>query len=183
MIKTIYYVDTTTKTDVIVMLNDLRQKNLELCEKCNIDPSKKYLCFKFNEDEDFIGFANYAKTPELYNAYECFNLAFKNNLNALHSLLAAEPKSDILTYTISLLSKCFPKYKFNDYEQDKNQLQGEEVSDSGRDEGNIFHYRRDKPQFATGRHCDEAGIKIQTKRTRGYQNILPSRCPEVLRCQ
>ncbi len=180
MIEKIYYVDIANKQNVIDAIKSLEKRDPEFCTRYNVDAGKDFLCFKFDEHEHFIGFANYFNNPEKYKL-RCFNLEFSSNLGKISSLLENQTKSKLLRYTYSLLSKCFPN-KFIGYEQDKDQLQGEEVSDSRRDERNIFHYRRDKSQFATGRHCDEAGIKVQTERTGRYQIIVSSRCSKVLGC-
>lgn len=44
---------------------------------------------------------------------------------------------------------------------DQNQLQGEKDSDSRCGEGSVLYCRRNRPQFATGRHCNEASAQNQ----------------------
>jgi len=65
--------------------------------------------------------------------------------------------------------------------KDQGQLQGEADSDSGCYEGSVLHCRRNRPQFAAGRHCDQARVEIQGTRVGGGKIYLSSRRPEILR--
>lgn len=64
--------------------------------------------------------------------------------------------------------------------KDQNQLQGEKDSDSRCGEGSVLYCRGNRPQFATGRHCNEASAQSQRTSVRGYQIHLSARRSEVL---
>ena len=82
------------------------------------------------------------------------------------------PSNEIYSVYIQLIN-CF--------KDDKDRLQEQESSGTESREGCCIYGRGNRPQLATGRHCNEAQAQGANDNSQRNQIIISSRCAEILR--
>lgn len=73
------------------------------------------------------------------------------------------------------------KQLINCFKDDKDRLQEQESSGTESREGCCIYGRGNRPQLATGRHCNEAQAQGTNDCSQRNQIIISSRCAEILR--
>ena len=82
------------------------------------------------------------------------------------------PSNEIYSVYIQLIN-CF--------KDDKDRLQEQSCSGTESREGSCIYGRRNRPQLATGRHCNEAQAQGTNDCSQRNQVVISSRCAEILR--
>lgn len=72
------------------------------------------------------------------------------------------------------------KQLINCFKDDKDRLQEQESSGTESREGCCIYGRGNRPQFATGRHCNEAQAQGTNDCSQRNQVIISARCAEIL---